>query len=119
MGQRRIAGAGVLLQHLHHARLFLAEAGGAQAVADDLGAGEELIAPAVVAVVVRVDHPARRPFPDPRVLLHQGAGLRQVPEGVDDHAAAAIDQPRVAPAQAAVRLQAGIHVRGELVQLHG
>ena len=87
-----------------------AELLGAQAVADDLGVGEELVAPAVVAVVVRVDDAPRRARPDARVVLDHLARVRQVPERVDDQAAAAVDEAGVARAEPAILLQAGVDV---------
>ena len=87
-------------------------------MADDLGLGEELVPPAVVAVAVGVDHAPRRCLPHPRVGIHQPSRVRQVPEGVDDEAAAAVDQPRVAGAEAAVRLEARVDVASELPELH-
>ncbi len=52
--QRRVV-AGSVADRLHQLGALLGEGFGAQAMADDLGALEELVAPAVIAVVVRVD----------------------------------------------------------------
>ena len=88
-------------------------------MADDLGAAKQLIAPAVVAVVVRVDDAIGRTLPDTRVLLDELARVRQIPERVDDQAAGAIDQAGVAGTQSTIFLQAGINVLRNLSELHG
>src|SRR5207249_2832523 len=114
----RVAAAARVPQRLHELRPLLAELGGAEPVADDLGVGEELVSPAVVAVPVRVDHPSRRRLPHTSVGIDHLPGVRQVPERVDDEPAAAVEESRVARPEAAVRLQAGIDVAGELAELH-
>ena len=65
---------------------------------DDLGLREELIAPAVVAVVVRIDQSLGGFTPDARVVFDQLACVRQIPEGVYHQPAAAIDKAGIAPA---------------------
>src|SRR6185369_8258579 len=95
------------------------EGGRAAAVADDLGVPEELVPPAVVAVVMRVHHPCRRPVPDPGVGLDQAPRVRQVPERVDDQPAPAVDEAGVARAEAAIGLEAGVDVTREWAELHG
>ena len=99
-GEARLARDVHALDGLEDGRVLLGERFGAAAVADELGLGEELIAPAVVAVVVGVDDASRRRVPDPRVAFDHLAGVRQVPEGVDDEAAAAVDEAGVAAAEA-------------------
>src|ERR1700752_4192292 len=53
--ERRIGAGRLSAQPLQHARRFERERCGTRTMADDLRAGEQLIAPAVIAVVVRVD----------------------------------------------------------------
>src|SRR5205809_319381 len=79
---------------------------------------QELVPPAVVAVVVRVHHPARGPSPDARVGLDHLPRVGQVPEGVDDEAAGPVHEPRVAGPEAALLLEAGVDVARDLTQLH-
>src|SRR5262249_16227285 len=95
------------------------EGGGAGAMTDDLGLREELVPPAVVAVVMGVDDPPGGPLPHAPVLLDQAAGVGEVPEGVHHEPPAAVHQAGVAGAQAAVGLQAGVHVVRDLFELHG
>src|SRR5262249_5290024 len=118
VGDGRVAAPRCATQRLHHVRILGGELRRAQAVADDLRAREELVAPAVIAVVVRVDDPARGPRPDPRVGRGQIARVRQVPEGVDDEPAAAVDETGVARAEPAILLQAGVHRGRHLDEIH-
>src|SRR5262249_55800823 len=85
---------------------------------DDLGAGEELVAPAMIAVVMRVDDPSRRRLQYGCVFGDQRTRVRQVPEGVDHEPAAAVDEPRVTGAEAAIRLEADVHVGCDPPELH-
>ncbi len=119
VGDRRLAASRGVAQRLQHARVLLGEILRAQAVADDLGAGKELVAPAVVAVVVRVDDPARRARPHAPVRRDQIARVRQVPEGVDDEAAVAVQQTGVAGSETTILLHAGVHRGRELDEVHG
>src|SRR5262249_52257970 len=92
----RIAAPGRAAQRLHELGTLDTELLGAAAVADDLGAREELVAPAVVPVAMRVDDAAGGRTPDARIGLDQRARVRQVPERVDDQPAARVDESRVA-----------------------
>src|SRR5262249_39642160 len=98
--------------------LLFGERGGAQPMADDLGAAEQLVAPAMVAVVMSVDHAAGRGRPHPGVQIDQLAGVRQVPEGGDDPPSCTIDEAGVAGSQPAIFLQAGVDIRRETLELH-
>src|SRR5207247_4932422 len=82
--ERGVAAAAGVPQRLHELRPLLAELGGAEPVADDLGVGEKLVPPAVVAVPVRVDHASRRRLPHTRVRIAHLAGAGQTPEPVHD-----------------------------------
>ena len=86
---------------------------------DDLGAGDEFVAVGVIAVGVRVHQPVD--VGGGRVgVLHRVehlAGVRQVEQRVDEQRlVAADDQPRVAPAPAAVGLQPGVGAVAEVVE---
>ena len=65
-----------------------------------------------------VHHPARGPSPDARVGLDHLPRVGQVPEGVDDEPAGAVHEAGVAGAEAAVGLEAGVDVAGDLTELH-
>ena len=69
--------------------------------------GEELVAPAVVAVVMGVQQALRGLVDHRAVQVHQLARPDQVVERVDHQAAAATDEPGVGCAQAAVGLVGG------------
>jgi hypothetical protein len=88
------------------------------AMTDDLRPGELLVAPAMIAVVVRVDDAGRRGPENVFVEPLHATSPRQVPEGVDHHGTAAGHQAGVTPAQSAIRLQAGIDIVGELFEFH-
>src|SRR5262249_34958663 len=68
------------------------------------------VAPAMITVAMRVDDAARRRLPHRGVFGDERTRVRQVPERVDHQAAAAVDQPRVAGTEAAIRLEADVHV---------
>jgi len=74
-------------------------------VRDDLGTLEKLVPPHVVAVLVRVDHAPGHARPDLAEQLDHPAPVRQVRLGVDDHAAAEVDEPRVGVAYAVLLVQ--------------
>lgn len=99
-------------------RQEMMEAVGTATVTDDLGVGEQLVAPAVIAVVVGVEQPLRG------IGVHGGEkvdhALRkpQVVERVDNEAATARDQAGVAPPEAAVFLLAGIRRRAQALEFH-
>ena len=93
VGHGGIGAVGGAAQRLHHLWALAHELLGAQTVPDDLGIGEELVAPAVVAVAMRVDDTLRRALPDSGVLRDHVARVRQVPEGVDHHTAAVVTSP--------------------------
>jgi hypothetical protein len=65
---------------------------GHRAMGDDFRAFEELIAPNVVGVFMRVDDTLRHGRPDLAEHLDHLAGVCQVRLGVDHHAAAHIDE---------------------------
>ena len=85
---------------------------------DDLGTLEELVAPDVVAVLVRVDHAPRHARPDLAEQLDHPAPVGQVRLRVDDHAAAQIDEPRVRVAHAVLLVQDREAVVADLLQIH-
>jgi hypothetical protein len=85
---------------------------------DDLGALEQLVPPHVVAVLVRVDDALRHAAPDPAEQLDHLAPVRQVGLGVDHHAAAQVDEPRVGVAHAVLVAQDGVPVRADLLESH-
>ena len=85
---------------------------------DDLGAGDELVAVAVVAVGVGVHEradPSGRRGHGPQVVEHPG-GEREVEQRVDEQRRVAVgDEPGVRPAPAAVGLQVGPDAVADLV----
>ena len=93
---------------------LLAEGLDTEPAGDDLRRGEELVAPAVIPVLVRVHHPASRLGPDLLVVADHLSRVRQVPEGVDHHAPGTVHQSGVAVAESPVLLQAGVDVAGDL-----
>src|SRR5207249_2649000 len=117
-GEHGVAAAAAVAEGLHELGPLLAELRRAEPMPDDLGVGEELVPPAVVAVAVGVDDPPGGPLPDAGVGVDQLPGVGQVPEGVDDEAAAAVDEARVAGAEAAIGLEARVDVSRELAELH-
>src|SRR5215470_2962895 len=96
----------------------MGQSGRAQAMPDDLGSRKQLIAVAMVAVVMRIEDAARRFAPDARIVFDQLAGAPQIPERVNDKAAATVDKTRIAPTQPAVRLQTGVNVFRDFLQFH-
>ena len=63
--------------------------------------------------VITVDEAPGRSLPDAPVVLDQLTGVGEIPEGVDHESARAVDESRVAPAEPAILLQAGIDVPGD------
>src|SRR5215470_4615111 len=88
----------------------MGQSGRAQTMPDDLGLRKQLIAIAMVAVVMRVEDAARRFAPDARIVFDQLARASQIPERVNDEATATVDKTRIAPTQTAVWLQTGVNV---------
>ena len=108
-----------VLEHVHELRRRGLELGGGARRRVDLGARrEELVAEAVVAVAVRVHRRVdRAALGDAAHRVEHVPGELEVEERVDEQRrAVGRDQPRVAPAPAAVGLQVGIEPVPELVE---
>ncbi|MEZ5136283.1 MAG: hypothetical protein R2699_14815 [Acidimicrobiales bacterium] len=113
---RQVVGGGERCQQL--GRRVGAEPLGATTVGDDLGAGHQLVPEAVVAVVMGVDEPAGHVRMHGGVQVQQLLRGRQVPERVDDQAAARGDEPGVRLPQPGALLQDGMHAVRHGDQLH-
>src|SRR4029077_13420670 len=118
VGRRRIAAPGRAADRLHHLRALEPELLGAEPMADDLGLREELVAPAMVAVAMRVHDTTRRLATDARVGRDQVTRMWQIPEGVDDETAAGGDEAGVAAPETAVFLEARVDGPRQLDELH-
>ena len=92
---------------------------GAAGVGDDLRVLEDLVPPAVIAVVVGVDHSGRGLGMHFGVQIGHLGGEPLVVEGVDHHATSSSNETRVAPAQAPVGLQAGVQTGADRHKIHG
>jgi glycosyltransferase involved in cell wall biosynthesis/GT2 family glycosyltransferase len=109
----------LLDERRHRRRRQLGHLGGRPLGGDDPRARDELIAVTVIAVGVGVQQRV-----DPRCGRHRPAHLEQhllgqgeVVERVDQQRAVAVaDQPGIAPAPAAVRLQVGVEAVTDLLQ---
>ena len=87
-------------------------------VRDDLGAFEELVPPDVIAVLVGVDHAPEHGLPDLAEELNHLAPVGQVGLGVDDAAAAQVDEPGICVADEILLVQDGEAVVADLLQYH-
>jgi hypothetical protein len=87
-------------------------------VADDLGAGEKLVTPDVVRVLVRVDDPFRHGGPYFAKQLDHLARVGEIRLRVDHYTTGAVDEARVGIAHTVLLVQDREAVVADLFQVH-